>query len=368
MVKLVTLILVLGLAAPALANNEEVEEHEVSEIAQRANRTAQEKASRQKGEPESMLELLSGLKRPAGPTETARTVTPPTPDTAPAATGTKVGQGEGITTSSEEFDAVEPAPRSFDEAVAAERQRRSAAQPNVTEEPLPDESKARATEVAGSGSAGGSTEPHAGSPPTTSPAPQRKPIHPAVYVPAPTPATVAGRGGRYGTVVRQSEYGILFGRWVKARIEREVNSGDSGEIEIILEEDIDGKYRTIPAGTILYANKVFNVQTRRLAIQTRRGVTPDNQVIQQISATAYDSTRRAGLTGHIERNRDEVYRDAAGETLIDLASGAVEAVLPQELSGVASTVAKLESPQSRAIPYTIKVQPQSFWLRIDEAL
>lgn len=383
MVKVWTVILFLS-PLPSFANLEEVKPYEVRKLAQKANQEAQQKAARQKSEPDEMLKLLSTFE--TGPTglpeaeqgDTIDSAEPPfgvVDESSPVSTVTNGAaiHDESIAPTTRHAPELTTAlPRSSDSVSVPSPppsgMGRSKQQNLDVSEAASRASDRKASELADTDSSETTSSGPKAQAMEHSPEAREKPLPPSVYLPSPGITASRGSAGRYGAVVRSNEYGILFGRWVRARIEREVNSGDSGEIEIILEDDLAGKYRTIPAGTIIYASKGLNRQTQRLAIQTRRAVTPDNQVIPTILASAYDNTRRAGLSGFVERNREEVYQDAAGKALIELANSAVSAALPSELGSVTDVVADLESPQGNAIPYTIKVQPQSFWLRIDESL
>lgn len=358
MVKLLRASL-LFFSLPALATSEAPNSYEVGKMAQKANQVAQQKAARQKSEPDEMLKLLSTFEIDSESSIEVETVqdvnryesaTKPTENLPVASSASNTKQPVDTTVPSPS------SPRPLNEEANPAEPTPVTASPSTS----PDAVEERAL--------GNMTTSEVVQKIESSSTPTAKRFPSSVYVPPASINAARGTSGRYGAVVRGTEYGILFGRWVRARIEREINSGDSGEVEIILEEDLAGKYRTIPAGTVIYANKGFNGKTRRLAIQTRRAVTPDNQVIPNIIASAFDNTRRAGLSGFIERNRDEVYQDAAGKALIELANNAVNAALPAELNGVSDVVADLESPQGSSVPYTIKVQPQSFWLRIDESL
>ncbi|MBY5979215.1 TrbI/VirB10 family protein [Ferrimonas balearica] len=353
------------------ANEESLNSYEVGRIAQKANQEAQQKAARQKSEPDEMLKLLSTLEaateRSKSRLGSEAVNASPTPSDAPSSEAVQTAPETGVTRDVDQADGIALTPASESRDSAPDSFPPSTRHRALNAESVQKELQASRVDETEASEA----TPTAHTLQSPQPPKVQKPraLPSSIYVPSPDVGGPSNRStGRYGAVVRGTEYGILFGRWVRARIEREVNSGDSGEIEIILEQDLVGKYRTIPAGTIIYANKGFNNQTRRLAIQTRRAVTPDNLVIPTILASAFDNTRRAGLSGYIERNREEVYQDAAGNTLIKLANSAVNAALPADLSGVTDAVADLEAPQGNNVPYTIKVQPQSFWLRIDESL
>ena len=163
-------------------------------------------------------------------------------------------------------------------------------------------------------------------------------------------------------------FGVPMGTWVKANINREVSSGDQGDIEIILEQDIEGKNKSIPAGTIIYAKKTFNQNTRRLSLRSNKAVTPEGEEIDNFITQGYDLHKVEGLDGVVERNREEVYQESLWDATIEAAGNVVKDYVPNAAGSVVDSVQNLEKTQGQAVPYVITVSPQSLFLRIERKI
>ncbi len=70
-------------------------------------------------------------------------------------------------------------------------------------------------------------------------------------------------------------FGIVIGTWFKAHIERRVTNADNGQVEVTLDEDVPGKTKTLPAGTVLFGQKAFNQVSQRLDISLSNGIMPE---------------------------------------------------------------------------------------------
>ena len=189
-----------------------------------------------------------------------------------------------------------------------------------------------------------------------------------IYIPTMTDGKTKNVG-KFATFEQHiNGFGVPMGTWVKASIRREVSSGDQGDIEIILEQDIDGKNKSIPAGTVIYASKTFNQNTRRLSLRGTKAVTPDGEEISNFITQGYDLKKVEGLDGIIERNREEVYKDSLWDATVEAAGNVVKDAIPSAASSVVSSVQNLEKSQGQAIPYVITVSPQSLYLRIERKI
>jgi hypothetical protein len=100
----------------------------------------------------------------------------------------------------------------------------------------------------------------------------------------------------------QKKYGISIGTWAKCRLKRNVSSTEAGFIEFVLEGNLEGKYKTIPKGTTLFANKSLNKADKRLEATIVKALTPDKEEIDVILANVYSLDKTAGLKGKIDRD------------------------------------------------------------------
>jgi hypothetical protein len=47
-------------------------------------------------------------------------------------------------------------------------------------------------------------------------------------------------------------FGFPIGTWFQAQIERRITNADNGQVEVILDKDVPGKTKVLPAGTVLF--------------------------------------------------------------------------------------------------------------------
>jgi hypothetical protein len=169
------------------------------------------------------------------------------------------------------------------------------------------------------------------------------------------------------------KYGISIGTWAGCRLERPVSSAESGFIEFTLTDALIGRYKTIPAGTKLFASKGINAVDKRLEARISKALTPDEDEIDNISATVYDMSKRGGLGGELVRDIEGESNAAAGKALLSGLSVAVPVVGGSQVAGAmvgryADDALSNEkryldnSPQA-----TIRVSPQPCLIKIAES-
>ncbi len=174
-------------------------------------------------------------------------------------------------------------------------------------------------------------------------------------------------------IQKQRRFGISIGRWFSAHMNRDTTNADPGLIEIRTTEDIDGKYRKLPSGTMLFATKRYNSGTKRLDLQIIRGVLPDGEEFT-LNALVYDESQIAGLHGIVIENNAAAVSSGVKRGMIDagrsLAStvtegGAVGVILDSTVSSVADAKQAV-AVATDAAPYTIHVSPQSVLVQVQE--
>ena len=114
----------------------------------------------------------------------------------------------------------------------------------------------------------------------------------------------------------QPKFGISIGAWAKCSLNRSVSSTESGFIEFKLNEDLEGKYKTIPRGTTLFAQKSFNSANKRLEASIVKALTPEKDEIDVILARVYSLDKTAGLRGKIDRDLGLESQQAGNNALL----------------------------------------------------
>jgi len=166
-------------------------------------------------------------------------------------------------------------------------------------------------------------------------------------------------------------YGIQRGTWVNIRLNRSVSSGDSGQAEFILENDIAGTYQTLPSGTLFFANKQINMGTKRMEALVNLAKLPDGKEIK-VSGWVYSLNQTAGLNGVLERDREGENKAAVGNAALAGLGTAASAAVPGggDVAGAAISsytgemVSNERKYSERAPAATIRVSPQRALLQI----
>ena len=172
-------------------------------------------------------------------------------------------------------------------------------------------------------------------------------------------------------VAKQRRFGIRIGAWFSARMNRETTNFDPGLIEIRVLEDVVGDNRTLPSGSLLFANKIFNKGTKRLDLKIIKGLLPDGEEIV-LDGLVYDSSRVAGLHGIVVENDAGAIASGfkkglvdAGSSIVSTAVGGTPAgmVLDSAVGAVADAKQAATAAETAA-PYTIHVSPQPVLVQV----
>lgn len=196
---------------------------------------------------------------------------------------------------------------------------------------------------------------------------------PNVYIP-PARSTASDQSTSLNLTPEKSKFGISFGTWAEAKVQRSITNADAGEVEIILTQTLMGKFRTLESNTILYGVKSFNVGTNRLDVKITRGITPEDEEIK-LSATVFNERKEfSGLSGVLIRNRNEEAKNIAKNTLLQTAGVALQQISPGGLTGKAYDAATSQALQNEKRHLKqqngaiIKVFPQSIYIRFDSSI
>lgn len=91
-------------------------------------------------------------------------------------------------------------------------------------------------------------------------------------------------------------FGIRLGTWMPAKLNRDTSSAEPGSVELTISEDVIGDKRTLPAGTVLFANKTLNGSTKRMEMIVTNGITPSGQEFK-LRGIIFDPLKVSGLSG-----------------------------------------------------------------------
>ena len=168
-------------------------------------------------------------------------------------------------------------------------------------------------------------------------------------------------------------FGIRLGTWMEGNINRNTSSAEPGLVEIYLAGEVIGDRRTLKAGTLLFADKQINGQTKRLEMVVQKGITPNGEEFK-ITGLIFDPQKVSGLTGIISVNNDETLKRGAGKGLLAGLGAAAQNLAGQTPVGAAvgagsqsilqdkSTVVDQATEQK----LTIYVSPQPVLIRVEK--
>lgn len=101
----------------------------------------------------------------------------------------------------------------------------------------------------------------------------------------------------------EKPFGVKRGTWAEVSLSRPVSSADSGSVEYQLTDPVVGDFKTLPAGTVLFASKRINESTERLESQIYLAQMPDGEEVE-LSGWIYGTNKVAGLPGSLIRDRE----------------------------------------------------------------
>ncbi len=187
-----------------------------------------------------------------------------------------------------------------------------------------------------------------------------------VYYPPNVRGSASSTGG--ALKIDKNKFGIPVGTWIEAELSRTATSAETGQIEITLLENVNGRFQLLPAGTMLFAEKYFNVANRRLEAKTVHGVTPEGFEITNIEAFVYSLDQTAGLSGTIVRDREGEVLSAGTNTLLKTAARTVPGTGGLAASAASDFTEEMLKNEQNYAPETpdavITVSPQRILLKI----
>ena len=193
-----------------------------------------------------------------------------------------------------------------------------------------------------------------------------------LYTPPPRSGAVSG-GQAIVTdaVYSTAAFGIRLGSWLNASLDRNTTSGESGSVELTLTGDAIGDRRTLPAGTVLFADKNLNNTTKRMEMVVTHGITPAGQEFE-MHGLVFDPQKTPGLAGvYVLDKKESVSRGAQKGAIA--AVGAAVGMAGPGIAGAATNAAAQSVlndagtvTDNNAAQAVIYVSPQALLIRVEK--
>ncbi len=167
-------------------------------------------------------------------------------------------------------------------------------------------------------------------------------------------------------------FGIRLGTWMPAKLNRDTSSAEPGTVELSISEDVIGDRRTLPAGTVLFANKTLNSGTKRMEMTVTNGITPSGQEFK-LRGIIFDPLKVSGLSGIYEVNDKAVAKHGVQKGTVAAIGAAAQTFgggNPLAAAGGAATQSVI-TDTGGAVEYNaptavIYVSPQPLIIRVEE--
>ncbi len=195
---------------------------------------------------------------------------------------------------------------------------------------------------------------------------------PNIYIPPARTSTGAGGQVIVSDAVHSTvAFGVRLGTWMDAALGRNTTSGDSGSVELTLSNDVVGDRHTLPAGTVLFADKTLNSSTKRMEMLVTHGITPSGQEFD-MRGMVFDPQKTPGLAGVYILDSKEVAARGMQKGALAAVGAAVEAVGggPVGAATNAATQSVLNDAkqvtEGNASGAIIYVSPQALIIRVEK--
>jgi hypothetical protein len=166
-------------------------------------------------------------------------------------------------------------------------------------------------------------------------------------------------------------FGIRLGSWLDASLDRNTTSAETGTVEITLQKDYVGDRRTLPAGTVFFAEKSLNGQTKRMEMVVTHGITPTGLEFD-MRGLVFDPQKIPGLAGVYVMDKKEVASQGIqkgalagiGAAVTAAAPGPVGAATNAATQNVLNNVGQVSD--NNAPQAVIYVSPQALIIRVEK--
>jgi hypothetical protein len=139
-----------------------------------------------------------------------------------------------------------------------------------------------------------------------------------------TPSTSSSGSVKLDVVsVKRHRYGVRIGTVLYGELRRNISSAETGLAEIFLTRDAVGDYRTLPAGSQLFARKRANPATKRMELSCERGITTDGDEFE-VNCQVYDDQDVAGVSGIVEEKTVEIVKSGVNKGLLAAGRGVLQ--------------------------------------------
>jgi len=193
-----------------------------------------------------------------------------------------------------------------------------------------------------------------------------------LYTPPPRSSAVSGGQAIVTDAVHSNvAFGIRLGSWLNASLDRNTTSGESGSVELTLTGDAIGDRRTLPAGTVLFADKNLNNTTKRMEMVVTHGITPTGLEFE-MHGLVFDPQKTPGLAGvYVLDKKESVSRGAQKGAIA--AVGAAVGMAGPGVAGAATNAAAQSVlndadtvTDNNAAQAVIYVSPQALIIRVEK--
>lgn len=193
-----------------------------------------------------------------------------------------------------------------------------------------------------------------------------------LYTPPPRSSAVSdGQTIVTDAVHSNVAFGIRLGSWLNASLDRNTTSGESGSVELTLTGDAIGDRRTLPAGTVLFADKNLNNTTKRMEMVVTHGITPTGLEFE-MHGLVFDPQKTPGLAGvYVLDKKESVSRGAQKGAIA--AVGAAAGMAGPGVAGAATNAAAQSVlndagtvTDNNAAQAVIYVSPQALMIRVEK--
>lgn len=166
-------------------------------------------------------------------------------------------------------------------------------------------------------------------------------------------------------------FGVRLGTWMEAHINRDTTSAEPGLVELTVTSDVVGDKKTLPSGSVLFAQKQLNSATKRMELHVQKGITPKG-VEFKMNGQVFDLQRVSGLLGIISGDTDASIKRGASKGALAAVSAAARAI-PGPLSQAGgAAVDSVTNDAGRVIDetteqrLTIYVASQPVMIRVED--
>jgi hypothetical protein len=157
-----------------------------------------------------------------------------------------------------------------------------------------------------------------------------------IYIPPPM-SSGAGKPV-VDAVTPAANFGIRLGSWIEAELKRNTTSAETGAVELVVTASFAGDRGTLPAGTVVFADKGLNATTKRMEMRVTHGITPAGKEFD-MQGLIFAPDKVPGLAGVFVLNRKEVVTSGVTKGALAAVGAAVGQVTGNPVTSAATNAA-----------------------------